>query len=95
MPSPELPGAVRFLFKPELDDERMSFRFVIRHKSPHLCLWLKIWAEEDLTTARPQLIEALTHAGHFIGALSKPASSACLSQRRSDRKIVKKEKIDR
>jgi hypothetical protein len=60
VPPPGLPGAVSFLFNPELNDERMSFRFVIRHKSPHLCLWLKIWAEEQLTTAQPQFIKAIT-----------------------------------
>ncbi len=92
MPSPGLPLTASFRFEPELDDERMSFRFVMRHKSPHLCLWLKIWAEEHLTTAHP-LIKAGAHAEHFSGAMSKPASSARLSQRHSDRKIVKKEKI--
>jgi hypothetical protein len=49
--------------------------------------------EEDLATAQPQLMKTTAHAEHFSRAMSKPASSACLSQRQSDRKIVKKEKI--
>lgn len=35
LPSPELPLTVSFFFEPELDNERMSFRFVLRHKSLH------------------------------------------------------------
>jgi hypothetical protein len=36
VPSPELPLTASFLFEPELNDEGMSFRFVLRHKLPHL-----------------------------------------------------------